>query len=211
MCICCSGINYFAVSIHIDDFIIIIVRFYFLLFITIYWLFLILAPLNAYAEEEWTITKFEKLSYAAVSGEVTHGDTLNFFIRSEDNCAKVWNTFTFYTYEKPGDIHQLLDRNIPIKLNGEVELTAKVVLVKPFLMGYRVAFSLGEFPVKEYTNFLHEFYQEEKKYEIEIVDGLNFQAKKYFDITANNWKLDNLIPKMLEANKVCKEISNSNS
>ncbi len=201
--------NYIAVSVHIDDFI--TVRFYFLLFITIYWLFLILAPLNAYAEEEWTITKFEKLSYAAVSGEVTHGDTLNFFIRSEDNCAKVWNTFTFYTYEKPGDIHQLLDRNIPIKLNGEVELTAKVVLVKPFLMGYRVAFSLGEFPVKEYTNFLHEFYQEEKKYEIEIVDGLNFEAKKYFDITANNWKLDNLIPKMLEANKVCKEISNSNS
>ena len=201
--------NYIAVSVHIDDFI--TVRFYFLLFITIYWLFLILAPLNAYAEEEWTITKFEKLSYAAVSGEVTHGDTLNFFLRSEDNCAKVWNTFTFYTYEKPGDIHQLLDRNIPIKLNGEVELTAKVVLVKPFLMGYRVAFSLGEFPVKEYTHFLHEFYQEEKKYEIEIVDGLNFQAKKYFDITTNNWKLDNLIPNMLEANKVCKEISNTNS
>ena len=163
------------------------------------------------AEEEWTITKFDKLINVAVSGEVTHGDTLNFFIRSEDNCEKVWNTFSFYTYQKPGDIHQLLDRNIPIKLNGEVELTAKVVLVKPFLMGYRVAFSLGEFPVKEYTHFLHEFYQEEKKYEIEIVDGLNFQAKKYFDITANNWKLDNLIPKMLEANKVCKEISNSSS
>ena len=181
------------------------------LFLILIWTFLILAPLNAYAEEEWTITKFEKLSYAAVSGEVTHGDTLNFFLRSEDNCAKVWNTFTFYTYEKPGDIHQLLDRNIPIKLNGEVELTAKVVLVKPFLMGYRVAFSLGEFPVKEYIHFLHEFYQEEKKYEIEIVDGLNFQAKKYFDITANNWKLDNLIPKMLEANKVCKEITHSNS
>ena len=180
-------------------------------FLFVVWAFLIIAPLNAYAEEEWTITKFEKLSYAAVSGEVTHGDTLNFFLRSEDNCAKVWNTFTFYTYEKPGDIHQLLDRNIPIKLNGEVELTAKVVLVKPFLMGYRVAFSLGEFPVKEYIHFLHEFYQEEKKYEIEIVDGLNFQAKKYFDITANNWKLDNLIPKMLEANKVCKEINNSNS
>ena len=160
-----------------------------------------------FAEEEWTITKFEKLSYAAVSGEVTHGDTLNFFLRSEDNCAKVWNTFTFYTYEKPGDIHQLLDRNIPIKLNGEVELTAKVVLVKPFLMGYRVAFSLGEFPVKEYIHFLHEFYQEEKKYEIEIVDGLNFEAKKYFDITNNNWKLDNLIPSMQEASKACKEIT----
>ena len=206
---CIRDSNYIAVFILINGFL--TVRFYFLLFITIYWLFLILAPLNAFAEEEWTITKFDKLSYAAVSGEVTHGDTLNFFLRSEDNCAKVWNTFTFYTYEKPGDIHQLLDRNIPIKLNGEVELTAKVVLVKPFLMGYRVAFSLGEFPVKEYIHFLHEFYQEEKKYEIEIVNGLNFEAKKYFDITANNWKLDNLIPKMLEANKVCKEISNSSS
>ena len=67
------------------------------IFLIACWTFLILAPLNAFAEEEWTITKFEKLSYAAVSGEVTHGDTLNFFLRSEDNCAKVWNTFSFYT------------------------------------------------------------------------------------------------------------------
>ena len=133
-----------------------------LAFLIIIWAFLIISLHKAHSEEEWTITKFGKLSYAAVSGEVQHGDTLNFFIRSEDNCEKVWNTFTFYTWQTPGDIHQLLDRNIPIKLNGEVELTAKVVLVKPFLMGYRVAFSLGEFPVKEYTNFLHEFYQEEK-------------------------------------------------
>ena len=210
MCICCSGINYFAVSIHIDDFIIIIVRFYFLLFITIYWLFLILAPLNAYAEEEWTIDKFKTLSYARVSGEVTHGDSLNFFISSRENCEEVYNTFTFYTYEKPNDIKQLLHKNIPIKLNGE-DLTAEVEDVSPFLMGYRVTFSLGVFPVKEYIYRLNNFYNEEKKYEIEIVDGINFKASKYFDITANNWKLDNLIPKMLEANKVCKEISNTNS
>ena len=180
--------------------------FIFYFFLTIYWIFLILAPISAFAEEEWTITKFEKLSYAAVSGEVTHGDTLNFFLRTEDNCAKVWNTFTFYTYEKPGDIHQLLDRNIPIKLNGEVELTAKVVLVKPFLMGYRVSFSLGEFPVKEYTYFLKEFYDEFQKYEIEIVDGLDFKASKYFDIPVNSWKLDKLVPSVLEANKLCKEL-----
>ena len=49
------------------------------LFLILICIFLILAPINAFAEEEWTITKFEKLSYAAVSGEVTHGDTLNFF------------------------------------------------------------------------------------------------------------------------------------
>ena len=124
---------------------------------------------KTYAEEEWTITKFEKLSYAAVSGEVTHGDTLNFFLRSEDNCAKVWNTFTFYTYEKPDDIKQLLDKHIPIKING-VELTAKVISVSPFLMGYRVSFSLGKFPIKEYIYFLNVFYEEFQKYEIEIVD-----------------------------------------
>ena len=200
--------NYIAVSVHIDDFI--TVRFYFLLFITIYWLFLILAPLNAYAEEEWTIDKFKTLSYARVSGEVTHGDSLNFFISSRENCEEVYNTFTFYTYEKPNDIKQLLHKNIPIKLNGE-DLTAEVEDVSPFLMGYRVTFSLGVFPVKEYIYRLNNFYNEEKKYEIEIVDGINFKASKYFDITANNWKLDNLIPKMLEANKVCKEISNSNS
>ena len=64
------------------------------------------------AEEEWTIDKFGTLSYARVSGEVTHGDNLNFWISAEDNCTKVYNTFTVYTYEKPGDIKQLLNKNI---------------------------------------------------------------------------------------------------
>ncbi len=158
------------------------------------------------AEEEWTITKFDKLINVAVSGEVTHGDTLNFFIRSEDNCEKVWNTFSFYTYEKPGDIKQLLHKNVPIKING-VDVSAKVIKVSPFLMGYRVYFSLGEFPIKEYTQFLKVFYDEFQKYEIEIVDGLDFKASKYFDINNNNWKLDNLIESISKANKICKEIS----
>ena len=74
-------------------------------------------------------------------------------------------------------------------------------------MGYRISFSLGEFPVKEYTYFLKEFYDEFQKYEIEIVDGLNFKASKYFDINNNNWKLDNLIESISKANKICKEIS----
>ena len=37
-------------------------------------------------------------------------------------------------------------------------------------MGYRVLFSLGHFPVKEYTYFLKEFYDEFQLYEIEIID-----------------------------------------
>ena len=165
---------------------------------------------NAHAEEEWTIDKFKDLSYARVSGEVVHGDSLNFFISTEDDCTKVYNNFTFYTYEKPGDIKQLIDKNIPIKMNG-VELTANVVHVAPFLMGYRVTFSLGKFPIKEYIYFLKEFYDEFQKYEIEIVDGVDFKVGKYFDISVNNWKLDKLVPSILEANKICEDIKNLDS
>ena len=169
--------------------------------------FLLVFVYQAQAEdEEWTIDKFGTLSYARVSGEVTHGDNLNFWIRAEDNCAKVYNTFTVYTYEKPGDIKQLLHKNIPIKLNGE-DLTARVQDISPFLMGYRVHLSLGSYPIKEYIYFLNEFYEEFQKYEIEIVDGINFTAAKYFDIRNNSWKLDKLVPSVLEANKLCKQLS----
>ena len=58
-----------------------------------------------------------------------------------------------------------------------------------------------------YSYFLKEFYDEFQKYEIEIVDGLNFTAAKYFDIRSNNWKLDKLVPSVLEANKLCREFS----
>ena len=174
-------------------------------------LFLIVFAYQAQAEEEeWIIDRFKDLSFARVSGEVIHGDSLNFFISAEDNCTKVHNNFTFYTYEKPGDIKQLVDRNIPIKLNGE-DLTAKVISVSPFLMGYRVAFSLGKFPIKEYIYFLNEFYEEFQKFEIEIVDGIDFKVDRYFDISVNNWKLDKLVPSLLEANKICKNIKNLDS
>ena len=174
-------------------------------------LFLLVIAYQAQAEEEeWSIDRLETLSYARVSGEVTHGDNLNFWIRAQDNCDKVYNTFTVYTYEKPGDIKQLLNKNIPIKLNG-ADITASVQDIAPFLMGYRVHLSLGSYPIKEYIYFLKEFYDEFQKYEIEIVDGLDFKAAKYFDIQINSWKLDKLVPSVLEAHKKCKQIDNVDS
>ncbi len=174
-------------------------------------LFLIVFAYNAQAnDEEWIIDRFKGLSYARVSGDIVHGDSLNFFISTEDDCTKVHNNFTFYTYQKPGDIKQLEDKNIPIKLNGE-DLTAKVISVSPFLMGYRVAFSLGKFPIKEYIYFLNEFYEEFEKFEIEIVDGIDFKVSKYFDVSINKWKLDKLVPSILEANKICNNIKNLDS
>ena len=178
----------------------------FFIFILLHlFLFLLVIVYQAQASE-WTINKYKTLSFARVSGEVTHGDNLNFWIRAEDNCSKVYNTFTVYTYEKPGDIKQLLNKNIPIKINGE-DITASVQDISPFLMGYRVHLSLGSYPIREYIYFLNEFYQEFQKYEIEIVDGLNFSADKYFDIRNNSWKLDKLVPSVLEASKLCKNLS----
>ena len=184
----------------------------FVIFISLHlFLFLIVIAYQAQADdEEWTIDKHETLSYARVSGEVTHGDNLNFWIRTQDNCEKVYNTFTVYTYEKPGDIKQLLNKNIPIKLNG-ADITASVQDIAPFLMGYRVHLSLGSYPIKEYIYFLKEFYDEFQKYEIQIVDGLDFKAAKYFDIQINSWKLDKLVPSVLEAHKKCKQIDNIDS
>ena len=184
----------------------------FVIFISLHlFLFLLVIAYQAQAEEEeWTIDRLETLSYARVSGEVTHGDNLNFWIRTQDNCEKIYNTFTVYTYEKPGDIKQLLNKNIPIKLNG-VDVTASVQDIAPFLMGYRVHLSLGSYPINEYIYFLKEFYDEFQKYEIEIVDGLDFKAAKYFDIPVNSWKLDKLVPSVLEAHKLCKTIDHLDS
>ena len=184
----------------------------FFIFISLHlFLFLLVIAYQAQAEEEeWTIDRYETLSFARVSGEVTHGDNLNFWIRTQDNCEKVYNTFTVYTYEKPGDIKQLLNKNIPIKLNG-ADITASVQDISPFLMGYRVHLSLGSYPIKEYVYFLKEFYDEFQKYEIEIVDGIDFKAAKYFDITTNSWKLDKLVPSVLEASKLCKTINDLDS
>ena len=97
----------------------------------------------------------------------------------------VQHIFTFYTYEKPKDISQLNGQKIPIQINDIPDLEAKVFMVRPFLMGYQVWFSLGSHKVDEYTKILKEF----DRFEIKILDGYGFKAKKYFDITANNWEL----------------------
>ena len=49
-------------------------------------------------------------------------------------------------------------------------------MVRPFLMGYQVWFSLGTWPVDTLASSLKEF----DRYEIKIVDGHGFKAKKYF-------------------------------
>jgi len=160
----------------------------------------------SYAEEEWSVKAYDGYSYAAVAGEIQHGDKLIFILDPSDNCERVTNTFSFYTWEDPKDFKQLINKDIPLKLNGKVGLTARVIAVNPIINGNHIILSLGAFPIKDYIGFLDEFYKKIKKYEIEIVDGENFKAKKYFDITVNNWKLDYLIPSIQKANRLCNQM-----
>ena len=58
---------------------------------------------------------------------------------------------------------------------------------------------------------LNNFYIEEQRFEIEIIDGIDFKASKYFDISINRWNLDKLVPSVLEAHRRCKQIKNIDS
>ena len=178
-----------------------------ILFISLHLLvFLILILSHAEAREEWTVTRFEDYSYASVSGEIQFKDKFVFVLMPEDNCSEITTMFSFYTWNDPGDYRQLIDRHIPVKLNG-IETTAEVLTILPANDGLKYVLSLGTYPIKEYTIISHKLYEENKKYEIEIVDGLNFKAAKYFDITINRWKLENFLPSIDKAIKICKEIN----
>jgi hypothetical protein len=159
---------------------------------------------NVSAEEEWVFGKLDTFAYGGVSGEITHGDRLR-FIMKKNHCDMVQHIFTFYTYEKPKDILQLKGKKIPIKVNGS-PLEAKVFMVHPFLMGYQVWFNIGLFQADEYLKLLKVF----KTYEIEIVNGSNFNSKKYFDITKNSWKLNKLSESIQKIKDDCRELSDPN-
>ena len=162
-------------------------------------------------EVEWNIERFKEFSYATVSGEIQHVDKLAFIISSDDNCREVTSWFSFYTWNNPKDFKNLIDTEIPIMLNGEIEISATILSIKPFLNGNQVILGLGTFPIKEYIYLIHKTYKEYKKYEIEIIDGINFKANKYFDITINRWKLENFIPSIRKAIKICRDLNNINT
>ena len=60
------------------------------IFISLHLFLLVIAYLAQASEpeEEWTIDTYATLAYARVSGNVTHGDNLNFWLRIQDNCEK---------------------------------------------------------------------------------------------------------------------------
>jgi len=165
-------------------------------------IFLILITSYSYAEDKWSFEKLDGFNYGALAGEVTHGDKLR-FIMTKDRCDMVQHVFTFYTYKKPNDISQLNGKKIPIQINGVADLEVKVFMVRPFLMGYQVWFSLGTWPVDTLASSLKEF----NRFEIKILNGYGFKAEKYFDITVNNWEIKDAGDAFQKMKKDCLEIS----
>ena len=53
--------------------------------------------------------------------------------------------------------------------------------------------------------------EKDEKFEITIVDGINFKASKYFDLPINSWNLNKLKPSISQARKMCKDLSNLDS
>ena len=164
---------------------------------------------NAYTHDDWEVARYENQSYAIVSGEIQYSDKFSFVLSPDEQCEEVSSMFSFFTWNNPGDFDQLIGRRVPIKLN-DIETTAEVLSTFPYKEGLKVVFYLGTFPLKEYIYTMYKYYESEGIYQIQIVDGLNFVASKYFDIIENNWKLDKLIPSMNDAFEICKTIKNKN-
>ena len=56
-----------------------------------------------------------------------------------------------------------------------------------------------------------EDFKKNNKFEIRIIDGLNFNAKQYFDILSNNWDLNEYPNEIKKAYLMCKDLALSKS
>ena len=219
MCICCSGINYIAVSIHIDDFII-TVRFYFLLFITIYWLFLVLAPINAFADEKWKVETSSKLDSIDVSidGTVQKGDQLRFYmsVGSGGECNSVEHLFTFYTMTKHPNILQIQGKKIALESMGELIISdIKLVFSTDHLMlpGHMVMISSGLYDLDKHIDFLRKHKNHDVKLNFVFNDfekKEGWKASDYFDILENSWSLNGVDVALNKAKQICLRLEKEN-
>ena len=110
------------------------------------------------SEDGWEIDEWNEYLVLSKNGEVVHGDKMRFAL-NYNNCESVSTMFTFMTTRAPKDIYQFEKKRLPIKINN-VPITAEVLLVRPFYknFGYLVAFTLGTFDLKKYSNNLSVLY-----------------------------------------------------
>ena len=76
---------------------------------------------------------------------------------------------------------------------------------------YMRFFSLDYSNLNEYSVELMKNFKKNNKFEIRIIDGLNFNAKQYFDILSNNWDLNEYPNEIKKAYFMFKYLALSNS
>jgi hypothetical protein len=169
-------------------------------------LFLVLFAYHVQAEEDqWYVEEFDTFVVTAKNGEVTHGDKLRFFMNKGD-CSRMGILFSFTTMKNHKNIQSLQDKTLPIKINGhQVDDAAKVILVQNLFRDMNIVMmqAPGLKSVKDMINAMMAWYEDKNFFGIELVSEPGFDPQDYFDITDNNWKLDHLPEKIIQAQRLC--------
>ena len=169
-------------------------------------LFLVLFAYHAQAEEDlWYVEEFDTFVVTAKNGEVTHGDKLRFFMNKGD-CSRMGILFSFTTMKNHKNIQSLQDKTLPIKINGHsIDDAAKVVLVQNLFRDMNIVMmqAPGLKSVKDMISAMMAWYEDKNFFGIELVSKPGFDPQDYFDITDNNWKLDHLPEKIIQAQRLC--------
>ena len=169
-------------------------------------LFLVLFAYHVQADEDqWYVEEFDTFVVTAKNGEVTHGDKLRFFMNKGD-CSRMGILFSFTTMKNHKNIQSLQDKTLPIKINGhQVDDAAKVILVQNLFRDMNIVMmqAPGLKSVKDMISAMMAWYEDKNFFEIELVSEPGFDPQDYFDITDNNWKLDHLPEKIIQAQRLC--------
>ena len=169
-------------------------------------LFLVLFAYHDQADEDqWYVEEFDTFVVTAKNGEVTHGDKLRFFMNKGD-CSRMGILFSFTTMKNHKNIQSLQDKTLPIKINGhQVDDAAKVILVQNLFRDMNIVMmqAPGLKSVKDMISAMMAWYEDKNFFGIELVSKPGFDPQDYFDITDNNWKLDHLPEKIIQAQRLC--------
>ena len=169
-------------------------------------LFLVLFAYHVQADEDqWYVEEFDTFVVTAKNGEVTHGDKLRFFMNKGD-CSRMGILFSFTTMKNHKNIQSLQDKTLPIKINGhQVDDAAKVILFQNLFRDMNIFMMQAPVlkSVKDMINAMMAWYEDKNFFGIELVSEPGFDPQDYFDITDNNWKLDHLPEKIIQAQRLC--------
>jgi hypothetical protein len=170
-------------------------------------LFLLVIAYQAQAkEDEWEIGTFQDMVVASVPGEIVHGDKLRFILK-KGNCSSLNVLFSFLTYNAPEEIKELQGKRIPIKINEEPILSAAdIIVISPAfnnMAHFVMLTSPQSYELANFSNGIMESYNTRKIFSIELMGDKDFEVKKYFDVTSNEWDLERYPEKISQAYDLC--------